>query len=774
MNAALAVTLKQDWDYQPRLGDPRGHHASRLEELAAVADFVERRDEGSLLVVGRRGSGKTSLVFAAVNQAADRKPQGKTIVPVLVRATSIESDGPIDKKELLVSLIRSLRRRVSANRRARSLQKQVDELHENATATKKSRTKRASKTATWSLRCSMVPPSALALLLLLFGSQWLGDHWLAAAIAIMAPAPLLAAGLGARSRLAVSSRHDYGLADMQQEFEEALQDHAAAHKVVFILDEFDKAGDGQSAPSIMAPLKMLINQGGALYIFITSPDKIGNIESRSSSDYTVFSELLYVKRSLFEEMERFIDDIVDTRSVDLTDDHYADLQCYLCYKARADFFDLYRAIRDQRMRTSDCGRPVIRAELTDKEKTASNLQRAIKYVYDRKSYGMLSRQQDNDDMLEIMYDLSEKSETMLGQTITISGHKICVGDTTVEYAPHEASAARDLFMLLSDEGYLENNGDEFTVKGTLSLFKGGMHVEEERAFADAYARMLDAMVDIANCKCRMDGHAERFDRNAAEDQWGDLQGVVAAVASVSIPDEMRQCRLQIGLSDRPSATPDMLRACTNQARQAVIEMRTSSVELVARMFQRYLGLNPSLELVSPSGFDPTANLGDQGVRSMFADMPCGDRQIRIHIVDAQKTEVSESIRVAIDNIKSAANAVVILLVGDNAAPGLDKSFFVVDSVDSADQLVPGTMIRARDHRAYGFAVKSPPTVRQLGLVMEAIKRIKDRLLSGCVGNFELEWTNLQSVAKGTMRVTDSWFENKWGDPGAPATHGSAL
>ena len=61
MNIVPTVTLKQDWDYQPRLGDPRGHHASRHEEQAAVADFVERRDEGSLLVVGRRGSGKTSL-----------------------------------------------------------------------------------------------------------------------------------------------------------------------------------------------------------------------------------------------------------------------------------------------------------------------------------------------------------------------------------------------------------------------------------------------------------------------------------------------------------------------------------------------------------------------------------------------------------------------------------------------------------------------------------------------------------------------------------------
>ena len=769
MSPVPTVTLKQDWDYQPRLGDPRGHHASRKEELAAVADFVERREEGSLLVVGRRGSGKTSLVFDAVNQAMGR-PRGRTIVPVLVKATSIESDGAIDKRQMLVSLIRSLQREVHDNNGARPLRKKVDELHENATATEKFRVRHTSKTATWSLRYGAIPPSAFALLLLLFGNQWPGDHWWAGAIAALATVPLLSAGLGVRSRLAASSRHDYGLADTQREFERALQARAATHKVVFILDEFDKV-DGQSASDVMAPLKMLINQGGALYIFITSPDKIADIETRSSRNYTVFSDLLYVKRSLFEEMEGFIDDIVDARSADLTAEQYADLQCYLCYKAKADFFDLHRAIRDQRTDTDELGRPLLGAVLTDKERTAANLHRAIRYVYNRKAYGSLSRQQDNDDMLEIMYDLAEKSETMLGQTITISDHSIGRGGATKVYRPHEASAARDLFMLLSDEGYLDNNGDEFTVRGTLSRFKGGTYVEEERAFVDAYDGMLGAMVDMANCASRMNGHGERFDRGAAEDQWDDLYRVVADMAPVSIPDEMRQYRLQIGSPDRPSATPDTLRQYTDQARQAVAEMRTSSAELVARMFQLYLGLNPAVDPVPPSEFDPLAGLGDQSVRSTFADMVCGDQKIRIHIIDAQKAEVAEAIRVAMDNIKSIANAVVILLVGDNAPPGLEKSFFNVGVAESGDQLALAAMIRARDHGAYGFAIKSPPTVRQLGLVMVAIEKIKARLLSGYVGNFEMEWNGLKSAATGIMRVTDSWFENRWGSPKATATRG---
>ena len=114
--AAPTVTLRQDWDYQPRLGRTKGHHASRRREQDAVVDFVARRDEGSLLVVGRRGSSKTSLVIAAVNRAARNMPPGKTLVPVPVKATSMEPNGPADKKQLLVSLIRSLRREAPAGR----------------------------------------------------------------------------------------------------------------------------------------------------------------------------------------------------------------------------------------------------------------------------------------------------------------------------------------------------------------------------------------------------------------------------------------------------------------------------------------------------------------------------------------------------------------------------------------------------------------------------------------------------------------------------------
>lgn len=773
-DAGPTVTLRRDWDYRPRLGDPRGHHAIRREEQAAVADFVERRDEGSLLVVGRRGSGKTSMVIAAVNEAARRRPQGKTILPILVRATSIEPDGAIGKKQLLVSLVRSLQRAVSGNRGARRMRKQVRDLHDNATATAKSRVRTTSATLTWSAGYGMLPPYVMAALLLLLPDvQWVAEHGWAAIVMMLAPLLALAGRWAVRDRVAASSRHDYGFDDIQCEFELVLHKHAATHKVVFILDEFDKVGGGQTASAVMAPLKMLINQGGALYVFITSPDRIGNIEYRQGVDYTVFSDILYVKRSLFGEMEGFIDNIVEEKSADLADDQYADLRCHLCYKAKADFFDLHRAIRDRRSGTDEHGRPVLNAALDGREKTAANLQRAIKYVYDRKAYGSLSKQRDNEEMLEIMYDLSAKSESMLNETITISGRKIGVGGTTEEYSQHESSAARDLFMLLSDEGYASNNGDDFTIKGTLSAFRGVTHVEEERAFADAYDLLLDDMAGIANCKSFMDGHGERFGEGAAEEQWDDLVSVVAAATSVFIPDELRRCRLRIGEPGTPSAPPDELRRHTDQARHALAEIRTRSVDLVARAFELYLGISTAPDVTPPFGLAFAANLVDQ-VYNAVADHPAADNEIRLAIFDAQKASTTESLRSFMVGIDGVVNEAVVLLVGDNAPASLEQSFFVIDSIESIDRLTIDAMVRARDCGAYGFILKPPLTMRKFGLVLYVIDSVKAHRRSGTTLNFELEWDSLKSLASGQANVTARWFAGKRARMAKSGTQGGEL
>ena len=83
------ISLKKDWDYHPKLECQNGHHVTRNDEHSILVDFMSRRDEGSLLVAGHRGVGKTSSVITAINDVVRTT---KLLLPVFIKATSINLD----------------------------------------------------------------------------------------------------------------------------------------------------------------------------------------------------------------------------------------------------------------------------------------------------------------------------------------------------------------------------------------------------------------------------------------------------------------------------------------------------------------------------------------------------------------------------------------------------------------------------------------------------------------------------------------------------------
>jgi Cdc6-like AAA superfamily ATPase len=86
-------SLEKDWDYAPHIGESLGHHAIRARELDLLVDFLYRRAEGALLISGKRGVGKTSTVFSAINKALENQINSNTerkILAVLVNAPSFD------------------------------------------------------------------------------------------------------------------------------------------------------------------------------------------------------------------------------------------------------------------------------------------------------------------------------------------------------------------------------------------------------------------------------------------------------------------------------------------------------------------------------------------------------------------------------------------------------------------------------------------------------------------------------------------------------------
>ena len=576
--APWTAPLKIDWDRQLVLADSdsaggaadgTGHHVTREDAGRALADFINRRSEGALLVVGRRGSGKTSSVIDAANRAA-RRSAGKdnAIVPILIRATSLDAEETRPGRALLQGLIWALHARVkSDDGMDGDIRRQAEDLYQNATAAEQSTETLRSEAQTRRLSSNAMPVAASTLIAAcLAPGAWALQHMLHPAWMVVPAALLLPTfRFWWDKRTTASStrhrRHVYGLADMQHDFEALLRSLGRRRKIVFILDEFDKADNFYDT---IKPLKMLLNQGSALYVIITAPDHAREAMERRSAEHTLFSEILFIKRPLFSEMDRFLDDILDSvggAETAAAGVPYEDFKLCMRYKSKTDFFSLYGALRDRRVDADGEGRPLVRIALDDAEKTEANLQRAIEAIYSRKAYGAQSMQVVNDEMLDAMYAVAAMAQDMHGSTITLKNVTSAL-DEDDNRGPR-VSAARDLILLLARQGYLKAEDDEsYRVIGRLATFAvGGMFAEEEREFVRTYDGMVGALVNFANVQSSLvDEGAAPYSLDTADSRLDDMANAVESVVRVGASEAERQCRASLRLQSLSVTDPDKLRA----------------------------------------------------------------------------------------------------------------------------------------------------------------------------------------------------------------------
>jgi ATP-dependent Clp protease ATP-binding subunit ClpA len=59
----LHIPLRREWDYSRHFDDDKDNsycHVIRKKEQEMLVDFLQRKNEGALLLSGKRGVGKTS------------------------------------------------------------------------------------------------------------------------------------------------------------------------------------------------------------------------------------------------------------------------------------------------------------------------------------------------------------------------------------------------------------------------------------------------------------------------------------------------------------------------------------------------------------------------------------------------------------------------------------------------------------------------------------------------------------------------------------------
>ena len=709
------ISLKQDWDYQPKLGNSKGHHITREDEHRILTDFLTRRDEGSLLVCGHRGVGKTSSIIAAINDATiNDATKDKQLIAVLMKATSINFKKDDVKKSLLQGLIRFLYKTVKDDDKiAGDLKNKTEELYDKSLASEAHDERHSGKSKTTEKTFIARFNFGLAALVAVLGSiyslnfifdlklELMQYLWILSSVAVISGILTMCNSHKVITTFFSSTssyyRHDYDFSDLQSEFEDLMGKYSENSRILFVLDEFDKFDktkefdDEIDAIDAILHMKMLINQGNALFIFITDPEYLSKIREKRSKKYTLFSQILFLKRPLFREMEAFIDDIFSINDEIKNDESYKNFRNYLCYKSCTDFFEIYRVIRDHISGKDPRGSPSIKVSLDDAQLTKANLQKSIGWVYERKKYSNQSKQQINDEMIDTLYEFVEIMEnypksgivTVYENMIQFSGHD-------VKYKEHhKMSAVKDLFLLLEKQGYVKHGtGDQYNVTGGLSKFYAeGIFVEEQRVFKEAYDEFKENLVNFANIQSQwIEELGMPFTSDTIESKQETVMQRVGSIVDLSPHYDAKTYYDQLQSSDSPLIATETLQRHTISIRSTLDLLNRHYMDLLARILEKQLNAPCIISPDTSTDFFTRIGMQDQNVLNAVLELQKKSKGIK-NIVIAYSPQV--------DFLKSVKekripyNNMIICLGGRDRFSDYGKNSFIIDDAGVLEKEIDG-------------------------------------------------------------------------------------
>ncbi|MCV0392099.1 MAG: hypothetical protein K5790_02265 [Nitrosopumilus sp.] len=597
---APKTILKNHWDYQPKIGSELGHHVTRQSEHQILLDFISRRSEGSMLISGHRGAGKTSSVFKAVNESVTMNPK---IKPILIKATSINLEEE-KKKNILRSFIRSLYKISKEDSNFSSdLKSKTSQLYNKAIASQVKNEKlfeeKIFRKKTYRIHVNLISAISIIVVSSLFFLGLLSDYsWLFPLISILGGGWLLFdySKIVKKTSSDLASYyylHDYDFSTMQSELESLLEKFQEENfKILFILDELDKVGDDSF--EIISNLKMLINQGNALFIFITDPKFLTTIKDKSSPSSTLFSQLLFLKRPLFDEMKEFVTEIILNGKELTSREDYNNFQNYLCYKSKTSFFDLYDVIRDCII-TNDIEGPVIDLTLNGQKITQANLQKSIEWVYDRKKLSSPSLWSENDLLLSTLYHVCDQLENLpILDNVTVDKTTFKFNVNSINLTnPKLFSATMDLLIFLTSQGYLQKINDfQFQKIGTISSInetKGGVFVEEQRKFIEEYEHMLNIAINMANShNNHINNLGEIFSIENINSKWNSFVDCITPYFNITTLAEHRVIYFDL-VGDDPSVYPsEQLQKMTAEIRNGYVQLKKGFLTLLTSLFGKQI------------------------------------------------------------------------------------------------------------------------------------------------------------------------------------------
>jgi hypothetical protein len=753
--------LKDDWDeavsppdIQP--GVVRGHFAGRKDELRALTAELSTKRSGSILVAGHRGVGKTSLVYEALRRA---NPQGRKLLPVVMCAPhmgivlpeSNDNDAskgkgkvqPRDQTTAVQNLIRRLYSAVShsqlLDKNHKKVKEATDALYRKAVAREFKLHERDEAEASSALSSSEASRTTVAVdvgavLRLVLGVGIGMALWLLAGAWSWRPWPYICQGLSFVSlavgtSLAVHRRDSRRTAATEQKarrsseelysFDNSLGNlvddlerlHSTMEKAnltpVYVIDEVDKVAEIDE----LLQFKGLFTLSQAIFIFIAGEevyshglaDGMLNAGGRKNA-YTAFTSRYFVSRPQWNDLRRYLDDVLTLVSRDANDDPDDALRA-LAFDADNDYFDLKARIRDRISDNPDYAL-LVSVDVTDMVRQRAALHALATYVYEtyiRKPCPSAWR--DNELALRAVFKEATRV-VVLGAGATVA--TLTVGGPLgpvqrFQYALWRAGAA--------DRGADPPSGKD--ARRLLLQYTGRvpdaidkvLALNEEEAQVVEHVRQIGGIVlGLANARRTLRGE-EPFDEQSF---WLDrAPAFTAASAEGTNWDSLLDQHLEyytILTAEPPGRLPEPeVRSKLGSLKQSVEKLRGQTPRLLTSIMAHVTGTGLDAGLTSsPQPFVDAMSKETRGALMSCSSAFLTDKSSRIALV---VSEPENGWPTSIAALFDQPSTTRLFLIAKTAPRHCPKEVFVAHCAD-ADGLM--TQLPALARAIYEFLKSEPP------------------------------------------------------------------
>ncbi|MFA5032293.1 MAG: P-loop NTPase fold protein [bacterium] len=489
----MRIKLKKDWDIpiQPPTLESNGigHFAGRKREVELLVNEILHKNQGSILVGGYRGVGKTSTVYKALSEA---KSKEKNLIVVLLNAAQLEAESyvkteghnqnKIAPEKIIQNLIRRLYSTTKdSNSINKTLKENIENLYRKAIASEfklkenyQKQTEFLSEVEKEENSEILLSEKNIKILIFLVSFVFAAifqvfklTPWdmLNKILPLFLAFPIpYAINISYKRRKIQRTKNelkgaaeelyqfDNNIGNLEFDLEEIHKElHNNGKKLVYVIDELDKL-DPEQVKNVLKFFKNLFTLSKALFIFVGGEELFSEMKKKPekpeiyrTKEYTYFTSKYFFARPMWKDLNEYINEIIEEKEID--NDNFENLKHSLTFNAINDFFDLITIIKDRIIKFDKDGYSIIEMDnFSNDDILKFQLHKLLTLVFEEKylSYEH-SQWYENENILRALY--SHIRDNILSQ---YSGHSF--QDSSIDSTTF--SAIRDFNALLYRLGIL--------------------------------------------------------------------------------------------------------------------------------------------------------------------------------------------------------------------------------------------------------------------------------------------------------------------------------